>query len=121
MTGVDILATEEVSAGFVYNYNWIWIMAVIACVIGLILSIHGVVHDGEDWKVIPTITSLMIIAGLVVGTIISIFTGKPTKYETHYKVTISDEVKMTEFLEKYEIVDTDGRIYTIKEKSDGEE
>ncbi|MGM9684183.1 MAG: hypothetical protein ACI3XQ_11365 [Eubacteriales bacterium] len=33
-----------------------------------------------------------------------------------YKVTISEEVSMTEFYDKYEIIDVDGAIYTIREK-----
>lgn len=37
--------------------------------------------------------------------------------ETRYKVTISEEVSMVEFCEKYEVIDVDGMIYTIKEKA----
>jgi len=33
-----------------------------------------------------------------------------------YQVTISDDVPMTEFNSKYEIVNQNGKIYTIKEK-----
>lgn len=35
---------------------------------------------------------------------------------TKYKVTISEEVKLKEFNEKYEIIDQDGEIYTIVER-----
>ena len=41
-----------------------------------------------------------------------------TKYETQYKVTISDEVKMDEFCEKYEIIEQDGKIYTVRERNE---
>ncbi len=34
---------------------------------------------------------------------------------TRYKVTISEDVKLVEFLERYEILDTEGEIYTIRE------
>lgn len=43
-------------------------------------------------------------------------TGKYT-----YKVTISDEVNFVEFNDKYEIIDQDGLIYTIKEKENNNE
>ena len=33
-----------------------------------------------------------------------------------YKVTIDDSVSMNEFLDKYEILDQEGKIYTVKEK-----
>ena len=42
--------------------------------------------------------------------------GFETRIETRYDVTISDEVKLTEFNEKYEIIEQKGKIYTIKEK-----
>ena len=42
-------------------------------------------------------------------------TNVPTgKYE--YQVTINNSVSMTEFYDKYEIVEVEGKIYTIREK-----
>jgi hypothetical protein len=35
-----------------------------------------------------------------------------------YQVTISDDVPMVEFNSKYEIVNQNGKIYTIKEKGE---
>ena len=35
---------------------------------------------------------------------------------TEYKVTIDDSVSMNEFLDKYEIIDQEGKIYTVKER-----
>ena len=35
---------------------------------------------------------------------------------TELKVTIDDSVSMNEFLDKYEILDQEGKIYTVKEK-----
>ena len=35
---------------------------------------------------------------------------------TEYQVTIDDSVSFNEFTEKYEIIDSDGKIYTVKEK-----
>ena len=40
---------------------------------------------------------------------------KPTG-EYEYKVTIDDTVSLTEFTEKYEITDQEGKIYTIRLK-----
>ena len=34
-----------------------------------------------------------------------------------YKVTIDDSVSMNEFLDKYEILGQEGKIYTVKEKN----
>lgn len=53
------------------------------------------------------LTAFLIIAGVVIfprGTI------------TEYKVFFDDSIPITEFLEKYEIVDQEGLIFTIKDK-----
>lgn len=36
--------------------------------------------------------------------------------ETRYQVLIDESVSMSEFFEKYEIVEQEGKIYTVKEK-----
>lgn len=40
------------------------------------------------------------------------------KYETHYQVTIDDSVSMNEFQDKYEIIEVEGKIYTVRERVD---
>lgn len=115
MTGVEILATEEVGINFVFNWTAFWIVASIlfgAClVIGTIISIVN-----YDWSGLV----IGLVLGMIFGSIFGCFVGacqqKPIEYETHYKVTISDEVPMNEFTEKYEIIDQDGKIYTIRER-----
>lgn len=37
---------------------------------------------------------------------------------TYYEVLIEDEVSMTEFTQRYEIVKQEGQIFTVKEKGD---
>ena len=41
-----------------------------------------------------------------------------TPPETHYQVIIDESVPMTQFYEKYEIIEQNGKIYTIREKVD---
>lgn len=68
--------------------------------------------------------------GALIGFFISLpigmlpaFAASPIEYETRYKITISDEVSMNDFLERYEILDQEGKIYTVREVGveDGEE
>lgn len=117
MTGVDILAIEEVATEFAFNWTVLWIAVAIAGVIGLIYTIYQVAQGYYDWVFIPLMTTVFIMAGAMIGTSIVVPFKIPTKYETQYKVTISDEVPMTEFLEKYEIIETEGKIYTVREKN----
>lgn len=40
----------------------------------------------------------------------------PSKYETHYKVELTEELDYKEFVEKYEVIDFEDGIYTIRER-----
>ena len=57
------------------------------------------------------------VLSIIVGAGVDAATEQPTG-EYEYKVTISDEVSMNDFLEKYEIIDQEGKIFTVKERDD---
>lgn len=57
-----------------------------------------------------------ILFGLVFGFTGGVMFETPTKYETHYEVIIDDSASMTDFLDKYEIIDTKGKIFTVRER-----
>ena len=57
-----------------------------------------------------------LIVGFFFGIAVGFGDGIPVEYETQYKVTISDEVQMNSFLERYELLDQEGKIYTVREK-----
>lgn len=116
MTGVDILATKEVAVTFAFNWTCFWIVLAAGGVIGLFISIYGVVQNGNPWWSIPLFMVLLATFSGAVGVPLGKALGVPIEYETQYKVTISDAVTMSDFLEKYEIVDVDGKIYTVRER-----
>ena len=122
MTGVDILAMEEVAVEWAFNWTAFWITVVILGAIGLIHSIYSVVEGIDDWVYIPIMTTVFMLIGAMVGTLFGgALCRTPTKYEPQYKVTVSDDVSMTEFLERYEIIDTEGKIYTVRERGENNE
>ena len=116
MTGVEILTSSEIVVDTLFNWGAAaFSFAIMLCIfllIGVIMSACS-----RDWG--------QIVVGMILGTIFGIFAGIiggdadgiPTEYETHYKVTISDEVSMNDFLERYEILDQEGKIYTVREKN----
>lgn len=55
---------------------------------------------------------------IVAGVVIDITT---VPKEIHYEVLISDDVSLTEFLDKYEIIDKRGEIYVVKPIEETEE
>ena len=73
--------------------------------------------DGDEWFEVIAIGALMSILGAILGAVIwSGVSDDAKRSTTTYDVLISDEVKMNEFNEKYEIVSRNGNIYTIKER-----
>ena len=116
MTGIEILASQEVATAWTYNWAVFWIPA---CALMIIFVAIGI------WEAIQECNVVYFFMVLLFGTIISFFGGlgvvgiteTPIAYETQYKVTISDEVSMNDFLECYEIVSQEGKIYTVRERN----
>ena len=112
MTGVEVLATEEVVTEWGFN----WSGFVLTFIVVILVSALVFACKSETIKELLQATGILGgIAGLLVGFIVGKGAEIPVEYETHYKVTISDEVPLNEFLERYEIVDQEGQIYTIRE------
>ena len=112
MNGVEILSSVEVGVDYVSNW-WLMGFILLGCIaFGGIVGFRAY-HDLED-AVAGCLVGTLI--GLLVWALIGLGTSKPTAYETHYKVTIDDSVSMNEFLDKYEILDQEGKIYTVKER-----
>ena len=114
MTGVEILTTIEVGTAFAFCWAAFWGIFIGAVVIGAIIAtIHYLSVRDECVFVALIPISFM---GLIFGALLGIGMGETTEYETQYKVTISDEVNFNEFVEKYEIIEQDGKIYTVRER-----
>jgi hypothetical protein len=116
MTGVEILAMEEVAVGTAFNWLAFWIAVGLSAEVGFLIGFLGSSHSwGFDWDFFTPIWILFLIVGLLFGALAGCL-GATKETETHYKALISDEVSMNEFLEQYEIIDQEGKIYTIKER-----
>lgn len=106
--GMDILSKTEIRDIHILEYVGLTLVSLVI-VFGLMFWLDD--RCGVDK--IPTIFPVMLFIGMIV------LSGKLSSYKTgkyEYKVTISDEVSLNEFYDKYEIVDQEGKIYTIKEK-----
>jgi hypothetical protein len=105
MTGIEILAEYTVGGAPV----WTVAVSLVATVVGLILLWCGVGIENENVAIAGIIVLILDLAITVEAELIA----EPE--HTHYKVAISEDVKLVEFLERYEILDTEGEIYTIRE------
>jgi hypothetical protein len=115
MTGVEILNTEIV---YVSEFNgtpfWVCLIA------GLILGFIWVGFDGGCFDIAEALFGAFALglAGLFVGCLFTLLTIKSTDEIDYIKhdVIISDEVNFNEFTEQYEIIEQNGKIYTVKER-----
>ena len=95
MTGVEILATGKGATSFEPN-SPVFLSVLVFCVIG------GIIIGSKDREYgLGAIIGLLI--GMIVGLLSSVVVGiAEIEYYPICKVTISDEVSMNEFMDKYE-------------------
>ena len=117
MNGVEILASNEVAIAWA-SWNWEGFLIAIAIAFGVALVTGFIAGLSEMDRTLglAIFLALFIVGGGLFGTFLGITTGKPIEYETQYKVTIDDTVSMNEFIEKYEILDQECKIYTVRER-----
>ena len=116
MTGVEILSSAEVASEFAFNWTAFWIAFGITLAFCLFMGIWYVANGECIWWLIVITSLIGIIGGMMLGCLWGTICETTTTYEIHYKVTIDDSVSMNEFLDKYEILDQEGKIYTVKER-----
>lgn len=121
MPGVDILAVEEVAVEFALNWTVFWIILGAVIVGTLIYTITKVVSGEYSWTLIPALLVTFSIFGAAFGLISANALKEPTKYEYQYKITVSNDVSMNDFMERYEIIDTEGKIYIVREREMNED
>ena len=110
MTGVEILSSETIYNTFLPE---IWLG--LGLMLGFISAALFAWSISECYDILPWVFLVCMIVCIVMGC----FAGTPNKNSIshiEYKVTIDDTVSMNEFLDKYEILDQEGKIYTVKER-----
>lgn len=104
MDGIEILNVIEY-----YDFKIYWLIPIVFLAITICL-----LSFGED-KTIPFVMTIVTI--LSIGCCFSWMRKEPKLI--YYDVLIDEDVKLEEFLNKYEIVDRNGKIYRIKEIDNG--
>ena len=110
MNGVEILSTTTIYNTVLPEY-WLGI--------GLVVGFAFVACMAACFASNRIIAGLICIALALGSGIVGSLGGTYSKTDINhieYKVTIDDSVSMNEFLDKYEIIDQEGKIYTIKER-----
>lgn len=109
MNGVIILNSYE----SLTNFGSILLMSILCAwsLAAAIVELFALLKYGCDsWKEFAILV-VCVVLFIVCGCLIP-----EDKYETHYQVTVDDSVSMNEFQSKYEIIEVEGKIYTVRER-----
>lgn len=108
LEGITVLNTFVISSAI--GTGTFVLMGLACIVMGFLIGLA--VWDGE---IVPAILSSLLSAALCLG--IAGYINKDATDTVRYEVTISEEVNLTEFTERYEIIEQRGDIYVIEERT----
>ena len=109
--GINILSQTEVISDMEFNWLAFAVVFSVTAIISTVIAFDAFVSTSDRiWGLITAV-----FAGLLMGIIAGAASATPVSYETRYKVTVDDSVSMNEFLDTYEIIDTEGKLITVKE------
>ena len=109
MDGVIILNSYE----SLTNFGSILLMSILCAwflAVGIVVLFALFKYGCNSWKE-PAFLVICVVLTIVCGCLIP-----EDKYETHYQVTVDNSVSMNEFQNKYEIIEVEGKIYTVRER-----
>lgn len=115
MNGIEILSIIEKPI-LLFNETAFFIAFAIFMLIFLTIGIYAWVAEGYFELFMVCLILGLIASFLLAASCGAMFSEETDEVETSYKVTISDEVSLNEFLDKYEIIDQEGKIYTVRER-----
>jgi hypothetical protein len=110
MNGVEILSSETIYNTILPEY---WLGIGLGCTVVFVLAMAACFAN--DRIIVGLICIVLALGSGVVGSLGGTL-SKTNINHIEYKVTIDDSVSMNEFLDKYEIIDQEGKIYTVKER-----
>lgn len=109
MNGVTILNSYESLTNFgsisLMSILCVWFLA--AAIVALFALLKYGCDSWKQFAILIACVALSIICGCLIP---------EDKYETHYQVTADNSVSMNEFQNKYEIIEVEGKIYTVRER-----
>lgn len=109
LDGITVISSYTVSP----------IILVVLGIVFLVLGFIGIfIFDSDEVKPkLRSVIEIVTIFLISVGVTLFLEVYQDRNYDnTYYKVTISDEVKINELEERYDIVSSKGETYTIREK-----
>ena len=110
MNGIEILSSETIYKPILPEY---WLGIGIGFAILFIVAMAFCFAN--ERRILGFICMILSVSFIFIGSLGGIC-RKTDIDHIEYKVTVDDSVSMNEFLNKYEILDQEGKIYTVKER-----
>lgn len=119
MNGIEILNQYEVVASYTWSWStfWCWFFPILVVIFLFGVGVGCIDGDPIGGGVAGGILGLVM--SVAISSIFAL--GSPETYTPVYQVIISEEVSLTEFYDKYDIIKQEGQIFTVKEKIKSEE
>ena len=105
LNGIEVLNTINM-------YKEFPMVLVIPIVVFLVLGVCFIFEDGLKTKLLAILFLICCLISIISGLLIN----SQLSGVVQYQVTISDNVSMVEFNERYDVISVQGKIYTIVEK-----
>lgn len=111
MEGIEVLSVGSIGVNQVFNWN-----AAIAggIILGILCGLY--IFLNTDNFLLGYIT--FIITCFLIGFMLGICIEKYADTVPTYKVIVNDTVSINDFYERYEVLEQDGKIFIIKEKTE---
>ena len=111
MEGVTVLNQTEI----IDVPIWVFIGTIVSLSVLMISAIICFSASNEIISNISAVATILALVSCAIFVLLSVFIKEPTGEYT-YDCLISEDVTLTEFYEKYEVLEVNGQIWTIKEK-----
>ena len=105
MNGIEVLNTIKMYKEFP---TWILFTAIMLFIIGDSLI--------TKFELLPIIIGIICWIITIILVVVGLNINSKYSGAIRYQVTISDDVSMVEFNERYDVIDVEGKIWTIVEK-----
>lgn len=113
MNGVEILNEYVVSTTPV----WVIVVSILGMIGGIVLAcVAERCMSDTAWWICFACAVLCIVMSFTLCILMNTTDLFKEYSHVEYQVTIDNSVSMNEFLDKYEILDQEGKIYTVKER-----
>ena len=115
MNKIEFLSSEKVITKTRFNWKCFYPIEFVSIVTCLCAGLH-VYKQNNDLGTVICLSIIGILFGAFYGYLLGLFTATPIKYAMQYKIAILDEAAIPEIKEKYEIVEQNEKLWTIREE-----